>query len=205
MRPLEANDSTTLTEAVRESVESAGPWLPWCHSGYGEQDARDWISNCQLNAKARRSFEFGVFTRNGKHLIGGAGLSFIDWPNRCANLGYWVRQSLQGRGVASACVATLSEFGFLKLGLSRIEIVVAIGNEASAAVARKSGALLECVARNRLLLHGSPVAAQVYCLIPKHHENGDPAKTRVHAGNRKTPHSRELLQADAAISASRSS
>jgi RimJ/RimL family protein N-acetyltransferase len=167
LRLLEATDVEELTQAVRESVDSAGPWLPWCHAEYGEKDARTWIRNCQLNARARRAFEFGVFKKDGKHLVGGAGLSFIDWPNRCANLGYWVRQSLQGRGVASTCVTALSEFGFRKLALHRIEIVVAVGNDASAAVARKSGALLECVARNRLFLHGSPVPAQVFSLIPE--------------------------------------
>ena len=166
LRPFEESDAAQFVQAARESVASAGPWLPWCHAGYDEDEARTWFRNCHVNARARRAFEFGIFSEDGSHLWGGAGLNFIDWPNRCANLGYWVRQSRQQQGIATACVAALSEFGFRSLGLHRIEIVVAVGNEASAAVARKSGALLECVARNRLFLHGAPVAARVYSLAP---------------------------------------
>ena len=166
LRPLQEGDAAAWTQAVRESVQTASPWLPWCHAEYGEAEAQSWIRNCVVNGRALRSFEYGVFTKDGRHLVGGAGLNFIDWPNRCANLSYWVRQSLQRRGIATVCVAILSDFAFRKLGLQRLEIVVAEGNEASAAVARKSGALLECVARNRLFLNGSPVAARVYSLIP---------------------------------------
>ena len=60
----------------------------------------------------------------------------------------------------------LAHFGFETLALNRIEIVVAVGNLASERVAQKSGALLECVARNRLLIHGVPVPASVFSLVP---------------------------------------
>jgi hypothetical protein len=43
---------------------------------------------------------------------------------------------------------------------------VAVGNLHSEGVARKSGALFESVARNRLFIHGQPVQASVYSLIP---------------------------------------
>ncbi|NML15713.1 GNAT family N-acetyltransferase [Azohydromonas caseinilytica] len=166
LRPFEERDAADFVQAARESLETAGAWLPWCHAGYNEDEARTWFRNCHVNARARNTFEFGVFATNGEHFLGSAGLNYIDWPNRCANLGYWVRQSRQRQGIATACVAALSEFGFRNLGLHRIEIVVAVGNEPSAAVARKSGALFEGIARNRLFLHGAPVAARVYSLVP---------------------------------------
>ena len=111
------------------------------------------------------------FTRqDGNDFIGGAGLNLIVRRNFYCNLGYWVRQSQQRKGIASAsasaCVAALSEFGLRELGLLRIEIVVADDNEPSTAVARKAGAELECVAGNRLLFRGQPVAASVFSLVP---------------------------------------
>ena len=41
-----------------------------------------------------------------------------------------------------------------------------IGNIASEAVAIAAGATFECRARNRIFLHGQPLNANVYSLIP---------------------------------------
>ncbi|MEK0266438.1 GNAT family protein [Stenotrophomonas rhizophila] len=43
---------------------------------------------------------------------------------------------------------------------------MAVGNEASERVAVKAGALREGVARNRLVIDGRPVAAQMFSLVP---------------------------------------
>lgn len=166
LRPFEDRDAAQFAQAIRESVVTMGPWMSWCHAEYTEAAALDWFEACRRGRAAGTAFEFGVFARDGKDFLGGGGLNLIVRHHGYCNLGYWVRQSRQREGVASACVAALSAFGFRELGLQRIEIVVAVGNEPSAAVARKAGAELECVARNRLLLRGQPVAASVFSLVP---------------------------------------
>ena len=45
-------------------------------------------------------------------------------------------------------------------------------NLASRAVAERIGAQFECIARNRLILRGRPVAAAVYSLVPESFEGG---------------------------------
>ncbi|MBW8363385.1 MAG: GNAT family N-acetyltransferase [Rhizobium sp.] len=166
LRPFEERDAAEFAQAVRESVESVGPWMPWCHAEYSQTDALEWFKTCHHDAAAGTAYEYGVFSKDGNEFLGGAGLNLIVRQHGYCNLGYWVRQSQQRRGVASACVAVLSEVGFRELKLHRIEIVVAVGNEPSAGVARKAGATLECIARNRLLLKGKPVDASVFSLVP---------------------------------------
>lgn len=166
LRPFEERDAPQFTHAVRESVETVGHWMPWCHAAYTEADALDWFRACHAREAAGRAHEFGMFTQAGNVFIGGTGLNQINHEHAFCNLGYWVRQRWQRQGVASSCVRALAAFGFQEVGLYRIEIVVAVGNEASAGVARKAGAVLEGVARNRLLIRGEPVAAQMYALVP---------------------------------------
>lgn len=48
----------------------------------------------------------------------------------------------------------------------RVEIAAAVDNVASRRVAVCAGAALECVTRDRLLLHGGPIAAAVHSLVP---------------------------------------
>jgi RimJ/RimL family protein N-acetyltransferase len=98
--------------------------------------------------------------------MGGAGLNQMNPMHAFCNLGYWVRGSAQRQGAATAVTAALARYAFEQLQQSRVEIVIADGNLASLAVARKAGAVHECLARNRLQLHGGPIDAHVFSLIP---------------------------------------
>lgn len=166
LRPFEARDATAFAAAARESAESVGRWMAWCHAAYSEQEARDWFDVCQRHRADETAFEFGIFSEHGGELLGGAGLNTLNRQHNLCNLGYWVRQARQRQRVATRCVRLLSAFGFETLLLTRIEIVAAQGNHASQGVARAAGAQFECVARNRLMIRGEPVAASVFSLIP---------------------------------------
>ena len=111
-------------------------------------------------------FGFAFVDARTDALLGAGGLNRFDPVNRWANLGYWVRTSAAGRGVATAAVGLITRFGFEVVGLQRIEIVAAVANAASRRVAEKTGAHLEGVARNRLFLRGAGLDAAVYGLVP---------------------------------------
>ena len=111
------------------------------------------------------AYEFGIFSEDGKELLGGAGLNMISKLHNYSNLGYWIRQSEQGKGIATRASILLADAGFRELGFNRIEIVAAEGNVNSIAVAKKVGAQLECMARNRLIVGGVPVTAAVHSLL----------------------------------------
>ena len=165
IRPLTANDALPLYRAVRASIDSLSYWLPWCHAGYSEAEAADWISYCQQAWEARREFPFGIFDRSGE-LLGGVGLSHVDRANNSANLGYWVAAAHRGKGVASSAARLAARMGFEQLGFTRIEIVVFVDNIASHQVAEKLGSTREAEARNRLVFQGRPANAVVYSLVP---------------------------------------
>lgn len=169
LRPYEDRDAPAFTTAVLESVGSVGRWMPWCHAGYTEHDARDWFAAAAASHACGSACEFGVFLEDPSdgtaHFVGGAGLNQINRQHAMCNLGYWVRESMQRRRIASRCVHALSRHAFEVLDLHRVEIVVAVGNVASEAVARAAGAQFECIARNRLLIRGVSVPASVFSLI----------------------------------------
>ncbi len=165
MRTLEDADVPALVDAVHESLESVGRWMPWCTPAYAEVEARTWIELCRANLAMGCAYDFGVF--DSSLFLGAAGLNSINKEHRFCNLGYWVRQSRQRQRVASRSINMLTRYAFETLGLHRVEIVVAIGNAASEAVALKSGAMAECIARNRLFIHGRPVPATVFSIVPQ--------------------------------------
>ena len=166
LRPWRSADVAVLHDAVRESVDSVGRWLPWCNAGYGLERAEAWVAQCRDNWRNGEQFAFAVCDAASGELLGGCGLNQFNDMHRSANLGYWVRTSRQGQGVAAAAARLVARFGFIELGLIRIEIITLPDNHASRRVAAKLGAAFEGMARQRLWAWDRAHDAAVYALIP---------------------------------------
>jgi len=170
LRPFKMADAPAFAAAIRESVNEPmsglGQWMGWAHAAYSEDEARSWIAFCDAARAAGHAHEFGIFLEDGATLVGGAGLNQLNTVHAFCNLGYWVRVSQQRQGAALAAVHALARHAFETLQQSRVEIVIADGNLPSMAVARKAGAVHECLARKRLQLRGMPVDAHVFSLVP---------------------------------------
>ena len=165
LRPWQTQDASDLFDTVRSSVVSVGRWLPWCHADYSLDDANAWIRHCQDGWSQGEHFAFSIVDRMTGELLGGAGLNQRNRLHCSANLGYWVRQSRHGEGIAARAAALVARFGFEQLGLIRIEIIVLPDNHPSRRVAEKTGAQFEAIARQRLWANGRANDAAVYGLI----------------------------------------
>lgn len=161
LRPYTGADASTMSAAVRESGESVGRWMTWAKPSFSDYDALCWFEYCNQARVTGEAHEFGIFTADGD-FVGGCGLNQFSRLNKLCNLGYWVRQSRQRTGAATVATLALRDLAFASLGLARVEIVIAVGNAASIAVAHKVGAVHECVAQHRLQLHGKATAAHVF-------------------------------------------
>ena len=166
IRPLVEADIDPFVAAARESVVTVGAWMPWCTATYTAKEAQAWIDECTANLAARSAYDMGIFSHDGEMFLGGIGVNQISWRWNLGNIGYWVRESCQRKGIAPRAVRAAAQFGFGYLKLTRLEIVIAVGNEPSRRVAERVGATFECTARNRLVLDERPVDAWVYSLIP---------------------------------------
>jgi ribosomal-protein-serine acetyltransferase len=167
IRPFRQEDAGALYEAVRESISEVSPWLPWCHQNYSIEESRAFIGSRELASQGGEWYSFGIFETDGGGFLGGIGINFINRVHQMANLGYWVRSSASGRGVATMATRLAAKFGFEQLGLHRIEIVAAVGNIASQRVAEKAGAKREGVLRKRLLIQGESLDAVLFSLVPE--------------------------------------
>ena len=166
IRPFVESDIPAYVEAVRESVSSVGIWMPWCQDDYSERQAQAWFAHCAENISQGRTYDLGIFSDEDDGLCGGIAINQINPKHRLGVIGYWVRQSRQRRGIATAAVTAIASFGFATLELTRLEIVIADANHASRGVAHAAGAVYEGLARNRLVIRGHALDAAMYSLIP---------------------------------------
>lgn len=162
VRPYVLGDAEALFEAATESVADAHPWLPWCHPGYALADARAWVEQQVAAFAAGLELDFAIVDPGGRFL-GGCGVNQI--VNRRGNLGYWVRSSETGKGIAATAARLVARWAFENTDMERLEILVAVDNRRSLRVAEKVGAVREGVLRRRLCNEGTIHDAVVFSLV----------------------------------------
>lgn len=164
LRALLPNDAAAVFEAARESIAEVAPYETWCHAAFTPDDAGSY-TEYWIGARTRgEAFYFIIENLQGKFL-GVCGISGIEREHGLASLGFWVRTSATQKGVATRAAARVAQFGFEKLNLQRIELLVAVHNIASRRVAEKLGATLEGTLRRRLTLPTGPTDCVLYALL----------------------------------------
>lgn len=160
LREADAAELYALTDANRTFLRR---WLPWVDVVTCEDDTRSFIATVGAQHKEGRGPTFGIF-RNGA-LAGVVGFLPIDRVNRIGEIGYWLAEREQGRGVMTACCRFAVRYGFLTLDLNRIQIAAGIDNAASRAIPERLGFKLEGVLRAREQVNGAFIDHAMYALL----------------------------------------
>jgi len=166
-RPCRLEDAAVICEGVREAMEKMLKWAPWCHTDYSMSDCTSWLSSRPQVWSEGIEYDFVIFDTKENTFLGGCAIDQINRKHNFANLGYWVRSSQTGKGIATAAVRLISRLGFVKLGFTRLKIVIAEQNKASQRVAEKVGAVREGVHRNRHIVHDKTYDSVMFSLIPQ--------------------------------------
>ena len=166
LRAPRRTDAPELYEAIRASLPDLLPWMAWAHHDYSEVEAAEWVRRAARAFADGLEFQFVARAVASGEVLGTVGLNATDRLNRWSNLGYWLRSDRVGHGYATRSSALVAGFGFGELGLGRIEILAAVGNHRSQAVAARLGALREGVLRRRLRVGDDVQDAVVFSLIP---------------------------------------
>ena len=164
LRQYQPDDVDAIYEAVMESKVELSPWMPWCHADYSRQDAVTWVEGRPNSWERNESWSF-VIVEPGGQLLGTCGIHRLDLLHKVGELGYWVRSSRTGEGIATEATRKLCQWAFAEKGLRRVEILMSIENIASQRVAEKVGAVREGVLRQRLTLNGRRHDASLFAVV----------------------------------------
>ena len=167
LRPFHIHDADEMYAAVRESLTELKPWMSWAHEGYSLQTAKEFIRITRARWDEGTLFAFGIIDAKSGSVLGGCSLSHIHPVYHLCNLGYWVRTGRHGEGIAVRATKLAARHAFEKIGLIRVEIVIATENKASIRVAEKVGAHYEGILRNRMVVGRDIYDARMYSLTPQ--------------------------------------
>lgn len=166
LRPFEFGEAAALHAAVRESLPELSPWMSWANEEYSADTANNFITITRANWANGTMYAFAIADATNNEIIGGCSLSHFHPVYHFCNLGYWVRASQHGKGIAGRAAKLAAQFAFEKVRLIRAEIVIAVGNKQSKRAAEKMGAHYEGILLNRMVVRREIYDAYMYSLLP---------------------------------------
>jgi [ribosomal protein S5]-alanine N-acetyltransferase len=158
LRPLVVEDFPTWQEVRRRSAAWLTPWEPSRTPGSPDPvESRDAFAvRCGARSRERQlgtGYGLGIFV-DGR-FGGEINLSIVQrGPFQSAYVGYWIDQSLAGRGYTPEAVVLVCRYAFEELGLHRLQISIIPRNEASRRVVEKLGIRDEGTALRYLEING---------------------------------------------------
>jgi len=163
LRPFRLEDAKPLFDAVQESLTDLKPWMVWAHDEYAQHETEEYIRITRARWEENTLFAFVITDAITGEILGGCGLG---QRHHYCNLGYWVRTSRHGQGIAGRAAKLIARFGFESAGIIRAEIVMAVPNKKSRRVAEKIGAHYEGIALNRMVVGKTIYDAYMFSLLP---------------------------------------
>ena len=149
-----------LTEANRAYLRR---WLPWAETETTLQQTEAFIRRSLQQFAEGNGFQAGIWYR--QELAGAIGLHYVDRRNRRTEIGYWLAEHLQGRGIVTRACRAVIDHAFGPLGLHRVEIRCAAGNLRSRAIPRRLGFREEGMLRQWVWVDGRFHDMVVYGLL----------------------------------------
>jgi RimJ/RimL family protein N-acetyltransferase len=126
-------------EAIEESLEELRPWMSWAQELPSAAAMETVLTEADLSFRSNKEWTYLLFDRENGKVVGGAGLHRRIGP-RGLEIGYWIRTSFTGRGLATTTARVLTDAAFDHFEwVDRVEIRMDAANGASAAVPRKLG------------------------------------------------------------------
>jgi ribosomal-protein-serine acetyltransferase len=152
-----------IFETIERDRNYLQPWLPFVASTLKLSDTEAFIRGISAQPQNRKDEIYAIWFKD--EFAGLIGFKDTDWINRKTELGYWLAEKMQGKGIVTACAEKLIRYTFQKLKLNRIQIKTAVGNSKSAAIPKRLGFVFEGVERAGEKHNQNYLDLEVYSLL----------------------------------------
>jgi len=128
---------------------------------YTDRDARNWL-DAVIGLEPETNFAIDV----AGEAVGGIGYTIqFDVDRRSAEIGYWLGESVWGRGIATEALMAVTDHAFANHDLCRLFAHVFDWNQASARVLEKAGYAFEGRMRKSVTKEGQTIDQLMYAMI----------------------------------------
>ncbi|MDX9848128.1 MAG: GNAT family protein [Tenuifilaceae bacterium] len=167
---ISLSNAHEIFNTIDTQREYLGVWLPFVPFTKTIDDTISFISSVIDAPPDRAELVFVIYYQNT--FAGIIGFRDTDRLNRKTELGYWLSQPFQGKGIIIQSVKRLIEYAFAEMEMNRIQIRCAVGNHSSKKIPQQLGFLLERIERDgELLANAEYTDLEVYSMLKKEYSN----------------------------------
>ncbi|CAH0525779.1 GNAT family N-acetyltransferase [Vibrio hippocampi] len=149
-------------KVVTKQREYLSEWLAWPAHAENEEFFLNFIKRSLHDYADGKSLVCAIFFQD--ELVGNISFNRIDHELSKVEIGYWLRDDYQGKGIISKSVSKLINFAFSELSMQKIQIATAVGNQPSRSVCIRMGFSLEGIITRAENLNGNVVDHAIYGL-----------------------------------------
>lgn len=169
LSPIRMEDATIIYDTINLNRKYLRKWLPFVDYISSVSDEEYFIKGLIINKLKGDKDE--VFTIWHQGIFAGLiGFRDSDWGNHCTEIGYWLAQDMQKKGIITNSVIKLIYYAFKNLNMNRIKIRCGVGNIPSRSIPRKLGFSFEGIEREGEKHENGYIDLEVYSLLKKEWE-----------------------------------
>lgn len=161
LREIELVDSTNIFSTIDSQRDYLGRWLPFVELTKSIDFSRSFIQSILDSPYENREHTFTILYDGA--FAGVIGFRGTDRANSKTEIGYWLSEPFQHKGIIMGSVPVLMSFAFDELGMNRIQIRCGVGNSPSRNIPIRLGFRYEGIERaGEMFTDGRFVDLEVY-------------------------------------------
>jgi ribosomal-protein-serine acetyltransferase len=162
---LRTNDAPTIFNAIDQNRTYLGKWLPFVDYTKEVKDSEAFIQTVVSQREETKNEVYTVWFKG--NFAGTIGFHNTDRVNEKTEIGYWLIKDMTGHGIIHRSCQVLIGLAFEKMGMNRVTIRCAIGNDVSEKVALRLGFSFEGIERSGERYHDHFFDLKVFSLLKK--------------------------------------
>lgn len=163
LKLLEHRDAEPLFRLTDQNRAYLRQWMPWIDGTRTPDDTRHFIEEARRKLAHNEGMTVGILYE-GK-LCGVIDYHAMNHANKRTAIGYWLAESLQGRGIMTRVCRAFTGYAFSALEMNRVEIMAGTENVRSRAIPERLGFAFEGTARQAMRLHDRYIDLAMYSML----------------------------------------
>lgn len=164
LHEAQVSDAAALFQLIDRGRLYLREWLPFIDFSHSATDTELYLRS--VTAPGNLQDQVYVIRFQDK-VAGIIGYKTIDRVNSKLEIGYWLGEEFQKKGIMTRCCAALITQAFEQMGMNRIQINVGVGNSKSNRIPQRLGFKLEGIERDGEWLQGHFIDLEVYSLLKR--------------------------------------
>jgi RimJ/RimL family protein N-acetyltransferase len=148
LRPPRLGEEVALAAALNTSLDNLRPWLAFAQRPSTPAQLRSVITTARAHIAAGELLQWRLWWPERRELAGSIDVHNLDWSVPKGEVGYWLRSSAAGHGLAAEAVHRVMQYLLGERGFARVEARCDARNLRAQRVVTRLGFTREGIARH---------------------------------------------------------